>query len=232
MQSADSQKTLSIGAHAALFDLDGVVVFTDKYHYLGWKKVSDENGYEFNEKLNDLCRGVPRMASLEVILGHNRVTLSQSEKEVLADRKNRYYVELLQSICADDLYPGVIDFLKKLRARGVKIGLCSSSRNAGLVLDRLELTAYFDAVVTGADIRHAKPHPEIFLLGASRLDTPPEKCVAFEDAPAGVDSALAAGMPCIGIGTPDLLPQATQVIQRYDQLDLNELFANSARLSR
>lgn len=208
---------------AALFDLDGVVVFTDKYHYLAWKELSDENGWFFSEEINHLCRGIPRMESLEVILRHNHVNISPEKKAVLADQKNQAYVKLLQTINQDDIYPGVIEFLKKLREKGLKIGLCSSSRNAKMVLDNLNLTQWFDAVVTGDEVVKSKPDPEIFLLGAKRLGLKPDVCVVFEDAPAGVDAALAAGMSCIGVGSPDLLKNAPTTIKEYSEIDLGNL---------
>jgi beta-phosphoglucomutase len=208
---------------AVLFDLDGVIVFTDRYHYLGWKRLADENGWAFDEEINNGCRGVPRMESLEVILRHNGVDLPEDEKEALASRKNAYYVDLLADINEADVYPGAVEFLKRLRSTGVKIALCSSSKNAPLVLESLGLEEYFDAVVTGADIRKAKPDPEIFLLGASRVGVEPGKCVVFEDAPSGVAGALAAGMSCVGVGSPELLDEAPVVIQEYNTIDIDKL---------
>lgn len=208
---------------AILFDLDGVIVFTDQYHYLGWKKLAEEEGWEFNEEVNNACRGVPRMESLQVILDHNKVDLPNQAKEALAARKNSYYVELLKKICGLDIYPGAVEFLKALRETGVKIGLCSSSKNAPQVLQSLELTPFFDAIVTGADIRRAKPDPEIFLLGAERLGVEPGACIVFEDAPSGVAGALAAGMQCVGVGSAELLPHATVTITRYEQVDVANL---------
>jgi len=213
---------------AALFDLDGVVVFTDKYHYLAWKELSDENGWDFTEEVNHGCRGVPRMESLEVILRHNNVELSEEKKVAFADRKNKRYVELLQTIGDDDIYPGVVPFLQKLRERGLKIGLCSSSKNAKLVLDNLGLSKWFDAVVTGDEVAKSKPDPEIFLLGAKRLGVNPDVCVVFEDAPSGVESALAAGMKCIGVGSPDLLKMAPVTIKDYAEIDVEALIQSGS----
>jgi beta-phosphoglucomutase len=204
---------------AALFDLDGVVVFTDRYHYLAWKELADRHGWAFSEEVNHGCRGVPRMESLEVILKHNRVQLPESEKQELADWKNLRYVEFLAKMSPDDLYPGVISFLVALRDGGMKVGLCSSSRNAQRVLDGLGIAHLFDAVVTGADILRAKPDPEIFLMGAERLGVEPRKCVVFEDAPSGVEAALAAGMQCIGVGPAELLSRAPLTILEYAELD-------------
>ena len=177
-----------------MFDLDGVIVFTDKYHYLAWKKIADEKGWDFDETVNNRLRGIPRLASLEEILKHNGVTLPEEEKLALADRKNKYYVELLDNINEGDIYPGAVEFLKKLRAHGTMISLCSSSKNADLVLSKLGLADLFDAVITGHDVKKAKPDPEIFLLGAERLGIPDFHCVVFEDARAGIMGAKAAKM--------------------------------------
>ena len=221
-------KNKEMKIEAALFDLDGVVVFTDKYHYLAWKELSDENGWSFSEEINHGCRGVPRMESLEVILRHNKVELTPAQKTIFADRKNRRYVELLQTINQDDIYPGVVAFLQNLRSKGLKIGLCSSSRNAKLVLENLDLAQWFDAVVTGDEIAKAKPDPEIFLTGACRLGVDPSACVVFEDAPAGIDAALAAGMKCIGVGSPELLTNAPATITDYGEIHLEALIQTGA----
>lgn len=208
---------------AALFDLDGVVVFTDRYHYQAWKRLADERGWAFDPQVNHRLRGVPRMASLEIILEHNGITLDAAEKERLAELKNRYYVESLRNINAEDLYPGVLDLLDRLRAEGVKLALCSSSRNAPLVLERLGLGPRFDTVVSGADIRRAKPDPEIFLLAAQRLRVPPFHCVVFEDAESGVQAARAAGMKCIGVGEAERLPSADECVTDYGAIDVPAL---------
>jgi alpha,alpha-trehalose phosphorylase len=208
---------------AVLFDLDGVVVFTDKYHYLGWKKLADEKGWAFDEEVNHGCRGVPRLASLQVLLDHNQVELPQAEKERLADMKNEYYKELLKQIHDDDIYPGIVPFLEKLKAEGVRMAICSSSRNAQPVLDALDLTKYFDAVITGNDIEKPKPDPEIFLKGAAALNMHPFHCLVFEDAESGVDAAHAAKMKCIGVGPADRLPNAYETIVDYAEIDLQSM---------
>ena len=209
-----------IRIQAALFDLDGVVVFTDKYHYLAWKELSDKNGWFFSEEINQGCRGVPRMESLEVILRHNHVEIGEEQKLSLADQKNRRYVELLRTIGPEDIYPGVVSFLESLRKRGLKTALCSSSRNARLVLEMLQLMQWFDAIVTGDEVARAKPDPEIFLLGARRLGVEPEVCVVFEDAPSGIEAAIAAGMRSIGVGPRELLKNAQTTITDYSEIDL------------
>lgn len=207
---------------AALFDLDGVIVFTDKYHYLAWKKVADENGWEFDEQVNNRLRGIPRMASLEEILKYNHTDIPQEKKEEVCAKKNAYYVELLNNISESDLFPGAVEFLKKLRAHGTLISLCSSSKNADLVLSKLGITDLFDAVVTGNDITKAKPDPEVFLLGAKRLRMPAFHCVVFEDAKAGIEGARAAGMKSVGVGNREETEAiADQFIMSYDEIEVD-----------
>lgn len=216
---------------AALFDLDGVVVFTDRYHYLAWKRLADENGWAFDERINDGCRGVPRLASLQVLLDHNHVTMGEAERNALADRKNTYYVELLQRISEKDLYPGAAPFIRQLRNLGVRIALCSSSKNAPLVLDRLGIASLFDVVVTGAHITRPKPAPQIFLLASRQLGVAPQHCVVFEDAESGVEAAVRAGMRCLGVGPAQRLAQADMTFTDYDTLDLDSVFPPEAQSS-
>lgn len=214
---------------AALFDLDGVIVFTDKYHYLAWKKLADEQGWDFDEQVNNRLRGIPRLASLEEILKHNQIELPMEEKLVLMERKNQYYVKLLEQINENDVYPGVVEFLKKLREKGIRISLCSSSKNAMLVLNSLGIAELFDAIVTGADIKNAKPDPEIFLLGAKKLNMPAFHCVVFEDAKAGIEGAKAAKMKSVGVGNREETEKlADQFIEKYEEIDI-ETFLESGR---
>lgn len=207
---------------AALFDLDGVIVFTDKYHYLAWKKLADEQGWDFDEKVNNRLRGVPRLASLEEILMHNKISLPMDKKLELMEIKNNYYVELLQNIDEGDIYPGAVEFIKKLREKGTKISLCSSSKNAELVISKLGLSNLFDAVVTGHDIKNAKPDPEIFLLGAKKLRIPEFHCVVFEDAKAGIEGALAAEMRAVGVGNKEETEElASFFIENYEEINID-----------
>ncbi len=216
---------------AVLFDLDGVVVFTDKYHYQAWKRLADDEGWDFDEEFNHQLRGIPRMPALQIILDHNQAAVSDAEKESLAHRKNEYYKQLLESINESDLYPGVVPFIERLRAEGIKIGLCSSSKNAQTVLDKLNLTRLFDTVVTGHDFGRAKPDPEIFLLAAERLGIPAFHCLVFEDAYSGIEAALAARMKAIGVGRKDVLSNAPEVITDYRAIDVETLL-DAGRPSR
>lgn len=214
---------------AVLFDLDGVIVFTDKYHYLAWKKIADEQGWEFDEQVNNRLRGIPRLASLEEILKHNHIELPMEKKLELMEQKNDYYVKLLEDINEADIYPGAVNFIRKLRERGTKISLCSSSKNAELVLNSLGISDLFDAIVTGHDIKNAKPDPEIFLLGAKRLSMPVFHCVVFEDAMAGIQGAKAAQMKTVGVGNREETEKiADQFIMNYDEIDI-DTFLESGR---
>jgi beta-phosphoglucomutase len=205
---------------AFLFDLDGVIVFTDKYHYRGWKRLATEMGWKFDEEVNHQCRGIPRLASLQVILDHNRLSLPAAEKERLAGIKNTYYKESLADISRQDLYPGILPFLEAVRGEDIRMAVCSSSRNAESVLEALDLRKWFEAVITGNDITRPKPDPEIFLKGAAALGVPPEQCIVFEDAASGVEAAHAAGMRCVGVGSPMRLPTADMTVTDYAEIDL------------
>ncbi len=207
---------------AVLFDLDGVVVYTDAYHYRAWKRLADEEGWRFDETQNDRLRGVSRLASLQIILDLNGVELTPERKEELATRKNEYYKALLETIDETALVPGALDFIRALRRESILIGLGSSSRNAQMVLDKLGIADLFDATVTGHDIKRSKPDPEIFLLGARTLGVEPAECVVFEDAPSGVEAALAGGMIAVGFGPTEGLDAADILVASYDGLDYAE----------
>jgi beta-phosphoglucomutase len=195
-----------------IFDLDGVLVTTDEYHYLGWKRLAEELGIPFSREDNHRQRGVSRMESLEVILEKTTRTFSQTEKHELAERKNRYYVELLQNLAPADALTGARDLLEELKRRGLLLAVGSSSRNTPLIMQKVDLCRYFDAVADGNDITRSKPDPEVFLLAAVRLGLDPASCVVVEDAEAGVAAAKAAGMRCIGVGDSTNVGAADTVV--------------------
>ncbi len=195
-----------------IFDLDGVLVTTDEYHYLGWKRLAEELGIPFSREDNHRQRGVSRMESLEVILEKTTRTFSQTEKHELAERKNRYYVELLQNLAPADALTGARDLLEGLKRRGLLLAVGSSSRNTPLIMQKVDLCRYFDAVADGNDITRSKPDPEVFLLAAVRLGLDPGYCVVVEDAEAGVAAAKAAGMRCIGVGDSTNVGAADTVV--------------------
>lgn len=186
---------------AVIFDLDGVIVSTDECHYKAWKQMADEEGIYFDKEINTRLRGVSRMESLEIILERATKTYSQVEKEEMATRKNQYYKELIQQLTPKDILPGVTDLLSELKERNIKVAIGSSSKNSPLILERICLDTYFDAIVDGNQISNSKPDPEVFLLAAQKLNISPENCLVVEDADAGVIAAIAAGMKVLGIGS-------------------------------
>jgi len=206
-----------------LFDLDGVIVDTAKYHFLAWKRLADELDIPFTEQDNERLKGVSRMASLEIILEIGNRTRTEDEKQALCQRKNDWYVEYIKKLEKSELLPGVENFLKQTRAAGIKIALGSASKNSPLILDRLGITELFDAVVDGTRVSRAKPDPEVFVTGAKDLGIDPEYCVVFEDAVAGVQAAHNAGMKAVGIGSPEILGQAELVIPGFANVTVNDM---------
>ncbi len=186
---------------AIIFDLDGVICFTDEYHYQAWKRIADELDIPFDRTINNRLRGVSRMASLEIILEKNPgEPFSDSEKESLATDKNEIYKELLHQMTEADLSDEVRETLQHLRAKGLKLAIGSSSKNAPLILSRIGLGSFFDAVSDGNNITHSKPHPEVFQKAAQTLGIEPESCLVVEDAISGAEAGHAAGMKvaCVG----------------------------------
>jgi beta-phosphoglucomutase len=201
-----------------IFDLDGVIVDTAHYHYLAWKRLAEELGYKLTEQENEQLKGVSRMESLDIILALAGITLAKNEKEELADRKNAWFREFVEQMTPDEIFPGVKQLIRDLRSSGIKVGLASSSKNARAVIRLLNIEKEFEAIVDGSMISHTKPHPEIFLKTAKALGVDPEMCVVIEDAEAGVEAARAAGMKCIGIGSPLLLQKANKVFTGTSQV--------------
>lgn len=206
-----------------IFDLDGVLVSTDQLHYLAWKKIADELGIPFDQRVNHRLRGLGRMESLEIILERSGRVFPTDEKQRVADRKNRAYQATLRTLGADDTLPGAREVLASLRSRGVKIGLASGSRNARTIIERVGLGRAFDAMVDGNDLTHSKPHPEVFLLAAGQLDLPPDACLVVEDAAAGVEAARRAGMAVLGIGSPEALPGVAPLVASLAEVDIDLL---------
>ena len=209
---------------ACIFDLDGVIVDTAKYHYLAWKALAVELGFEFTEEHNENLKGVSRMDSLEFLLQVGKIVgLSDEEKVKFATQKNDLYLTFIHKMTPDEILPNVRPFLQDLRDNGVKIALGSASKNAELILNRLDLMKYFDAIVDGRHISKAKPDPEVFLKGAEALEMDAKDCVVFEDAVAGVKAAKLAGMACIGIGDPQVLGEADSVMPGFIDFDYRKL---------
>ncbi len=186
---------------AVIFDLDGVLVFTDKYHFMAWKQIASELGIDFSEKDNDRLRGVSRAESLDIILEkYEGKELSASKKEELLERKNNIYREYLKEMSPSDVSDDVRDTLHKLRDKGFKLAVGSSSKNTAFILEKTALTDAFDAVSDGTMITRSKPDPEVFLRAAELLGKEPLECLVIEDADAGIDAAIAAGMHSAAVG--------------------------------
>ncbi len=206
-----------------IFDLDGVIVDTAKYHFMAWRRLAKELGFEFTVEDNEALKGVSRMTSLEILLRTGGVTVREKEKAVLAARKNGWYVEFISGMTPDEILPGSIRLLKSLRKAGILTAIGSASRNAGTILDRIELREMFDVIVDGNKIHKAKPDPEVFLRGAEEMNLPPSSCIVFEDAQAGIEAAIAGGMKSVGVGSPELLGHADLVIPDLKKITLKEL---------
>ena len=185
---------------AIIFDLDGVICFTDQYHYQAWKEMADAEGIYFDETINGRLRGVSRMESLDIILEKASREYTQEEKEQRAARKNESYVRLLEKMSPDDLSQEVKKTLEILRQRGYKLAIGSSSKNTKKILTQIGLNGYFDAISDGTNITKSKPDPEVFVKAAEYVDEQADKCLVVEDAKAGLQAAIAGGMDCAAIG--------------------------------
>ena len=202
-----------------IFDLDGVLVFTDKFHYQAWKTMADELGVYFDETINHRLRGVSRMDSLEIILErYEGPDLSLREKEKLAEKKNEIYRTLLESMTPDDVTKEVRDTLTKLREKGYKLAIGSSSKNAKFILEKVELKDAFDAISDGNNITKSKPDPEVFLKAAEYLGLPPKACMVVEDAEAGIEAAKKGGMYAAGIGEAAKSINADESLKTFSEL--------------
>jgi beta-phosphoglucomutase len=209
---------------AAIFDLDGVIVSTDEYHFLAWKQLADSLGIPFGRESNNRLRGVSRMESLEIMLEKSAKQYSLPEKREMAERKNAVYRESLKGLSPADIFPGVIDVIKMLKDSKVKIAIGSSSKNAHAILRAVELEDVFDVIVDGNDITRSKPDPEVFAIAAARLSVSPEECVVIEDAVAGIEAGLAAGMSVLAVGAAAGHPRATRSSQDLSSISPDDLF--------
>lgn len=208
-----------------IFDLDGVIVDTARYHYLAWAEMAHGLGFEFTPEQGEATKGVSRMASLDIVLRiggmENRFTAEQKER--MASQKNERYLSFVGKMTPSEVLPGVDRFLHELRARGVKVVLGSASKNAGVILDRCGIRSLFDVVVDGTLVAKAKPDPEVFSKGAELAHEKPENCVVFEDAEAGVEAATRAGMRSVGIGGSPTLSAATMQLASFEGFTFKKL---------
>lgn len=206
---------------ACIFDLDGVIVDTAKYHYLAWKRLASELGFEFTEKDNERLKGVSRMESLEILLSVGGIKIDDPKrKEELAEKKNNWYVEYISKMTKDEILPGVKEFLELLKNNGVKLAIGSASKNTMTILNRIGLANFFDAIIDGTKITKAKPDPEVFLKAAEEMNIDPKDCCVFEDAVAGIEAAKRAGMKVIGVGNPEILKDADKVVSSLQNCGL------------
>ncbi|OUL31121.1 beta-phosphoglucomutase [Nostoc sp. 106C] len=215
---------------AVIFDLDGVLTDSSELHYLGWKRVADEEGIPFDREANDAIRGLPRRETLLQILGDRSATEEQIQE--MMERKNGYFLELIQKITTDNLLPGVKNLLQELRTAGIKVALGSSSKNAQTVIQRLGIGNQFDAIADGYSVLQPKPAPDLFLFAAQQLGVSPSQCVVVEDAKAGVEAARAAGMWSVGLGPVERLGRANVVLSSLERVswqDLQRYIANSEK---
>ncbi|MEG1706338.1 MAG: beta-phosphoglucomutase [Clostridia bacterium] len=201
-----------------IFDLDGVLVRTDKFHYSAWKRVAEERGIYFDRIINKRLLGLGRMESLEIILEKAVSPLTQEQKEQMAYEKNEIYKQYISRLTASDVSAEDRETLIELRRRGVKLAVGSSSRNAKFILKQIGLTEYFDAISDGNNISHSKPSPEVFLCAATMLSVLPAKCLVVDDAMTGIDAAINGGMTAVAMAEAQAHPQATYKISSLSQL--------------
>lgn len=204
---------------AVLFDLDGVITDTAEQHYLAWQRLADEIGVPFDRQANEALRGVSRAASLDLILGERQH--SEAEREQMMARKNETYVASLGDLGPGDALTGARALVAACHARGLKVAIASSSRNARTVLEALEMLEEFDAVADGGSVDRAKPAPDLFLHAAALVDVDPPACVVLEDARSGIDAALSAGMRAVGIGPEERVGHAHLRYDRVADVDLD-----------
>lgn len=203
---------------AFIFDLDGVIVDTAKYHYLAWRELANQLGFDFSHEQNELLKGVSRVRSLEILLDIGKVQLEDDEKEKYLHEKNEQYLKYIAKMNDSEILPGIDSVLHYLKKEKIPFALGSASKNARLILKTLNLLDLFDAIVDGNDVSTAKPDPEVFLIGAEKLGIPAKECIVVEDAKAGIEAAARAGMTSIGIGDPVVLEKAD-----YNLINTNEL---------
>ena len=206
-----------------IFDLDGVIVDTAKYHYLAWKRIAELLGFEFTREQNEELKGVSRVKSLEILCDIGKVYLSEEETKKYLELKNRWYLEYIDKMPKEEILDGVSEFLLQLREKNIKLAIGSASKNAIRILNKLEILDCFDYIVDGTKVSKAKPDPEVFLLASKRLNIPPENCIVFEDAAAGVKAAKNANMFVVGIGKKENLPEANLVVDGIKDLNYEKL---------
>ena len=203
-----------------IFDLDGVIVDTAKFHYLAWRKLANDLGFDITEAQNEQLKGVSRVRSLEKILGWGNVSLTEDEFMEQMALKNDNYLTYISSMTARDILPGVKNIIDFLKEKKIPIALGSASKNARSILEKTGLYESFDVVVDGNDVSKAKPDPEVFLIAASQLRVAPTDCIVFEDSQAGVEAANIAGMMSIGIGDKEVLKDGDYIFEDFTKIEI------------
>ncbi|NJY62942.1 beta-phosphoglucomutase [Salinimicrobium sp. CDJ15-81-2] len=204
-----------------IFDLDGVIVDTAKFHYQAWRKLANDMEFDISMEQNEQLKGVSRVHSLQQILGWGNKTVDEAEFERLMASKNKDYLERIAHMDEEDLLPGVKKVLEYLSKNKIPYALGSASKNARPILEGLKIENRFKAIVDGNDVTKAKPDPEVFLVAAKKLDLPPSDCVVFEDSVAGIEAANRAGMVSVGIGDKEILKEADHNFADFTEIDID-----------
>jgi beta-phosphoglucomutase len=209
---------------ACIFDLDGVIVDTAKYHFKAWRRLANELGFDFTEEENEQLKGVSRVESLNLILKWGKKEENDEEVKLgMADKKNAWYLEYIERMTADEILPGAEAFLRDAKSKNIKIVLGSASKNSRLILERIGIIHLFDAIMDGNSTTKSKPDPEVFLMGAQAVGLDPKECIVFEDAEKGIEAALAGGFYTVGVGNADVLDEAHIVIPGFEYIEYSEV---------
>ncbi len=207
-----------------IFDLDGVLVDTAKYHFKSWQKLAREKlGFDLEDHIEERLKGISRMASLDVILEVGQISCTNKEKEEMAATKNNWYLEFVMNMDEGEVLPGVIDFLEELKVLKIRMAVGSASKNAPVILERIRITDYFEAVIDGNMVTHSKPDPEVFIKAAVSLDLIPSKCIVFEDSIKGIEAAIDGQFRSVGVGDPKILTEADAVIPGFKDLSFSDV---------
>lgn len=208
-----------------IFDLDGVITDTAKFHYQAWKALADSLGISIDETFNETLKGISRMDSLDRILahGHRENAFTPAEKEALAQQKNDHYVQLLEQLTTEDVLPGVVPLLQQAQARHIPCAVASASKNAPLILEKLGVRAYFATIVDPDSLSKGKPDPEIFLAAADSIGVLPQNAIGFEDAQSGIDGLKAAGIYAVGLSASQPLIGADMQVSEMTELSIDAL---------
>ncbi len=212
-----------MGNTGFIFDLDGVIVDTAKYHYLAWKNLADELGIPFTEEDNENFKGVSRKRCLEILLEMGNINVSQEQFDDWLQEKNEDYLSYIATMDESEILPDVVKVLDYLKVNNIPMALGSASKNAIPILEKVKLIPYFNTVVDGNAVSKAKPDPEVFVIAAKDLGVAPENCVVFEDALAGIEAANVAGMKSVGIGDPNVLTAADYNFRDFTEIDFEFL---------